>query len=167
MDAVTVSFPKILKGTMAGEHTAMVVPGWVLFNAALVATAGSEKVNLAWNAPEDPGVTGYMLRTCVTGAGGSCAGWTRVSPDATSSAVAGLRSGTGYRFELYAQSAQGRGASSFATAIPLPARSYESLALSPVPPITTTPLLIGQTLDDLPPGGTNRMPYEPEPPVNY
>lgn len=159
---IKVAFP-------AGSHGFEIVRRPPAAPAGLVATAGSEKVNLAWNAPDDPGVTGYMLRTCVTGTGGSCAGWARVSPAATSYAVAGLRSGTEYRFELYAQSARGRGASSFATATPLPARSYESLARSPVPPITTTPPLIGQTLDDLPPGGTDRTPYEPEPhpPVNY
>lgn len=117
----------------AGSHGFRIVRRPPAAPAGLSATAGVWKVDLAWDAPDDSGVTGYMLRDCAMEAGGSCSGWVSLPSTATSHTVSGLRSRTPFRFELYARGATGKGASSFVTATPLP-RSYESLARSPIPP---------------------------------
>ena len=148
----------------AGSHGFEIVRRPPAAPAGLVATAGARKVDLAWNAPDDSGVTGYMLRACATEAGGSCAGWVGLPSSATSYAVSGLRGGTPYRFELYAQGATGKGESSFATATPLP-RSYESLARSPVPP--AGPPDDGNLENAFPTGELTPYRPAPAPPVNY
>ena len=148
----------------AGSHGFRIARRPPAAPAGLAATAGAGKVRLAWDAPDDSGVTGYMLRDCAMEAGGSCSGWVGLPASATSHAVSGLRVGTPYRFELYALGTTGKGASSFATATPLP-RSYESLARSPVPP--AGPPDDGDLENAFPAGEPTPYRPEPSPPVNY
>ena len=86
---------------------------------ALTATAGVEKVSLAWSAPADNGgadVTGYVVEKSTDGQV-----WTEVgTPTATSLDVTGLTAGTSVRFRVAAVNSAGQGAwSAEATATPL------------------------------------------------
>ena len=97
------------------------------------------------------------------GSGGSRSGRAGPPSTATSHAVSGLRGGTPCRFEMYARGTPGKGAGSFATAIPLP-RSCESPARSPEPP--AGPPDDGNLENAFPAGEPTPYGPAPSPPVN-
>ena len=104
-----------------------------------------------------------LRRDRATEAGGSRSGRDGPPSTATSHAVSGLRGGTPCRFELYARGTPGKGAGSFATAIPLP-RSCESPARSPEPP--AGPPDDGNLENAFPAGEPTPYGPAPSPPVN-